>query len=303
MGAARVATAFVAFLLTLSLSSFAATASPPAADAAVALLDGQPIYVSEVLMHLRPAPPHVGTGALQDPRRTAFEKALRIRLLDQIARDREISAPAEIDDPALAQAYRVQTLIRQLESEHRIAAIGAEQARQYYQHDCSRLRSIDAVEVAGIVVAEQQLAEQLLPRAAAADAETFARLVEAHSIVTTGGRQGGVFARVDHDGNGAEEAIARVALAMRRSGEVGLAQGEDGHYYVLKATAIEGECERWNEALEQRLIGLLRFERREDVLNTLTAERRRKVDLEIDQPTLDRLPVPAVGDFLILESR
>ncbi len=96
-----------------------------------------------------------------------------------------------------------------------------------------------------------------------------------------------------------DDEISRVGRAMERPGQVGLARGKDGVYYVLRARRVQLEAALpWNE--EQELIvknDILRA-RRESILRSLERDLRHRVRVEVIDAVLDSIQIPSQEEWL-----
>ena len=279
-------------LLVQGGAALAAAAAAGAGDEVAGSLNGEPVYLWEVEAHLRPAAPRVGTDPPPNPRRLAFDEAVRVRLLVREARARGLAGGE--GPPDLVEARLVQALLRQETERQGIEpqAISEEEARSFYAAHRIEVSSIRSAEIAAITVVSPDLAEELLERAAGASAAQFLSLVEHHSVHPSKG-SGGRLATIDKDGRGLEAPLARVAVGLKVAGAVGLAQGSDGLHYVLRATAVELEERPWDAELAQYTRNLMAFTRREEAVRGLLARLRGGASIEIEERVLDRLPVPS----------
>lgn len=279
----------VVSVLFLACSIAALAVAEERADDIVARVNGQPVHTADVAAHLRQPPPWVGAERPADPRRAALDKAIGVRLLAQEAERRGIQVTGDV--PQIVEAKRVQALIRsELGTRHtRPEAVDDAEARAFYERHADRLAAVESVTLAAVVLDEEELAEQLLEQAAAAGVEKFAELASRFSVDPASRAAGGHLAVMDEHGNGVEEAVARVAFAMRSAGTVGLARGADGRYYVLRATAVRLREEPWSESVCDRVRNLIVQQRREAAVQALVAQLRQKAEVMVDEAVLNRL--------------
>ena len=109
---------------------------------------------------------------------------------------------------------------------------------------------------------------------------------------------GGHLAVVDDEAHGVEEAIAAVALGMRKAGQVGLARGADGRHYILRATEVRLHPAPWDEQMVMRVRNLIAYEKLERVLRELMEQLLlTKTHVSIDQGALQQLRVPSVSEY------
>jgi peptidyl-prolyl cis-trans isomerase C len=274
--------------------SLCGAAAGRAADAAsgprpVARVNGRPVYAAEVRVHLQPAAPRVGAGPMEDPRRRALDQAIGLRLLAEEAERRGL--PATGEEAALREARRVQALLRDEvgSSRFQAAAISDQEARAFYERHQARLAPLASLELFAVVVADAARAESLLAEAAAADDERFAQLVREHSLDEASKVRQGELAVVDEHAHGLDEPLARVAVRLRSRGSVGLAQGTDGRYWVLRAGEVRLVAEPWTPALALRVKNLMAHERRQAAIDALIERLRRQARIDVDRAVLDRV--------------
>ena len=270
--------------MLLAAAAEAAAAVPPPDATVIARVGGDPVLAADVEAHLRPAPPRTGTAVPRDPRQAALDEAIRVRLFAREAQRRGIQVPD--GPPAVVQARLVQALVRQELERHGAfrPPVAEDEARLFFQRHHERLSRIASVRLSAIVLAgaeAAQHAERLLQDAAISDDEGFRHLVARHSMDESTKARGGHYAQIDHQGQGADDAIAAVALEMRRAGEVGLAVAADGRCFVLRATEVRLEPLEWNEATAGRVRHLIAQERRERVLGELAVRLRAATHVSI----------------------
>ncbi len=296
----------VAFLLA-ALALIVATGcggggqAPPAEqvspDDAVARVGDEPVYAREVTVHLRPAQPRVGSAVPMDPRRQALDEAVRVRLFAREAQRQGTQAPD--GPPEVQQAHLVQWLIeREVDRRGiRVEAISDDDARRHYEKNRELFNKIESVDLAAVTVDDPALAESLLKRAERASAEEFARLASESSLDEASRARGGRFTTVDSDGKDpqgreVEAAIARVGLGLRKAGQVGLARGSEGRYYVLRGTKVEMEYKPWGGELVPYVKNVMMYERREQALEEMEKRLREDARIVAYHDVLNRLKVP-----------
>lgn len=96
---------------------------------------------------------------------------------------------------------------------------------------------------------------------------------------------------------GPPDEVGQVGRQLLEPGRVGLARGEaDGRYYVLRAGEVTTEPPRPAtddpEALRVAVKTALVEERQREVLKALEARLLQDAELDVDEGTLYRLPVP-----------
>lgn len=266
----------------------------------VATVDGAPIFVAEVAAHLVPASPRIGAAPPVDPRKQALERMLRVRLFAHEAR--RLRLPAPDGPPALTEAHLVQALIRRELLHHNVRAdaISDEEARKYYDEHPELFNRPQAVHLSAIVVREALLAERLLQQAATAGEGEFGRLVERHSVDDLSRAQRGGLPVVVIGRKQAEidESVSAAAYYMRKAGTVGLAQGSDGRYYVLRATKVEMTVRPWSREAALRVKNRMASDRQEQVLQALTMRLRERARIVVSESALERIRIPTVEEYL-----
>lgn len=289
----------LAALACLSVAFLAAPGASRAADGepVVGSVDGQPLSADDVQLHLRPAEPQVGTAPPLDARRLAWDAAVRLFLLAREARRRGLDGGQ--GDPAVVEARLVQRVIRDEAERHARGAAALDEAtlRRFHAEHEEQFATVVAARVAAIVVADRGQAQELLTRAAAADDGAFQQLVAQHSLDAASKARGGQLAQIDRHGRGLPPALARVALALKSSGTVGLAEGEDGRYYVLRATDVQLEKPAWGPTLAARVRELLAHRERETAVDALVTRLRAAASIKLDEAALAQLALPRWDDF------
>lgn len=289
----------VGALACLSVAVWAAPGASRADDGGpvVGTVDGQPLSAADVQLHLRPAEPQVGTAPPLDPRRLAWDAAVRLFLLGREARRRGLDGGQ--GDPAVVEARLVQRVIRDETERHARGAASLDEAtlRGFHAQHEEEFATVVSARVAAIVVAERARAQELLTRAATADDGAFQQLVAQHSLDAASKARGGQLAQIDRHGRGLSPALVRVALALKSSGAVGLAEGDEGRFYVLRATDVQLEKPTWGPALAARVRELLAHREREATVDALVARLRASASIKLDETALAQLALPRWDDF------
>jgi len=259
---------------------------------AVGVIDGEPVLASELELHVRPPGPWVGP-VRPDPRRIALDDALRVRLFAREARRRGLTGldgPPAVVQGSLVRALIADELARCGAPDPR--AIGDDEARRFYDGHRDAMNPPTSVEVAAIVVADEASATAILRAATTAGDAAFARLVARASIDEASRARGGALATIDEHGAGVEPAIAEVALALRGPGMVGVAEGSDHRWYVLRATRVTHRYQPW-PAAAARVKQLMAWQRRQAVLDALVTRLRGEAQITVDAAALARVAVPS----------
>lgn len=303
---ARMATVLgiAAAILAVAASGVAAGSTheatePPGGEVA-GTVNGEPVLVSEVMMHLRPPPPRVGVAAPPGSRLVAFDEAVQIRLLADEAFRRGLEPTS--DRAAIAQAQLVRALrhqelrLRGLDGEQLDSLIGETEARAFLDAHRLELAAIASAKISALVIEGDDAdadadAEQLLARAASLDDEDFVELVLERSVDTRSKSRGGQLAIIDRHGHGLDPAVARVAIHLKTNGAVGLAQ-VGSRLYILRASNVELEQPVWSDELAAYLINLERHELQQQAIDELIRRLRAKAEVTVDHDVLDALPIP-----------
>ena len=281
----------------LATATGLASSSQPAdiGETVIATVDGEPVYGVEVGQHVRPSAPWIGVEPPADPVDTALRDAILVRLLAAEARRQGITAssgPRGVADAQLNLGLIDREMARQ---GARPEAFTSDQARAFFQAHRDRLARFRSARVAAVVVTDRRLAEQLLPAAARASDTEFRELVAQHSVDPASRATGGHLAEVGATPTEVPVAVGRIAVAVRRSGEVGLADTGDGRYWVVRVTDVRLEPPLWNAKTEQRVRQLMVQERREVLMAELEQRLRPQAKVKIDMEALDRFRAEATG--------
>lgn len=78
---------------------------------------------------------------------------------------------------------------------------------------------------------------------------------------------------------------------------MGLAQGADGLYYVLRASEVTLEQPAWDGELARHIRNLMAFRRREEAEQALLDRLRRAASIVAEESVLDRLRGPGWEDW------
>ena len=263
----------------------------------VATVDGRPIYESEVEPFIRPPPPRVGAGPRVDPRSQALNEAINTALFAVEARRRGLEVP--VGSQPLVRAQLAQALIREELTRHavRLDTIRPVEAFRYYDSHREIFSPTESVELAAIVVEDSSLAENLLRQAEGTTKLEFARLVNDYSIDRASRARDGKFAVIDEHGRGAEDAVARLAMWMRKAGAVGLVHGSDDRYYVLRATRVELSKSPWSSDLSLRVRNYMAHQREQRLIKALARRLRSRAQIVIDDKALLGLVVPTWAEY------
>lgn len=264
-------------------------------ETVIATVDGEPVYGVEVGQFVRPLAPWVGVKPPADPIDTALRDAILVRLLVAEARRQGITAPSGPRGVVDAQLYQGLIDREMARQGIRAEAITSDQARAFLQEHRDRLARFRSARVAAIVVTDRRHAEQLLPEAALATDTEFRELVARHSVDSTSRASGGYLAEVGATPTGVPVAVGRIAVAVRHSGAVGLADTGDGRYWVVRVTDVHLDPMPWNAKTEQRVRQLMVQERRDVLMAELEQRLRPQANVKIDMEALGRFRAEAAG--------
>lgn len=289
----------------------------PSPEDEVARLNGAPVTAEEVSKTLAPARPHLDAPTPTDPRDEALDRVVRTWLFAEEAARRGIEVP-QGDEPELVEAVLSRSLIQEeleragADTATLEASITDEEVRTFYDENPTFFDQLQSVELYAIVVENPALAVSLLEEAKDATDEEFAALVAEHSTdrasrrehgylglyeQPTPGERGAAGEQVAQQEEGPPDEIDRVGRQLLEPGRVGLARGdEDGRYYVLRSGEVATMPPRGNDA--ETLRGIVKAamveQRQQEVLEGLQAELLNDAELEVDEQTLYKLPVPSV---------
>ncbi|HET8662655.1 MAG TPA: peptidyl-prolyl cis-trans isomerase [Micromonosporaceae bacterium] len=264
-------------------------------ETAIATVDGEPVYGVEVGQHVRPSAPWIGVKPPADPVDAALRDAVLVRLLAAEARRQGITAPSGPRSAVDAQ-LNLTLIDREMARRGiRAEAFTSEQARAFFQAHHDRLARFRSARVAAVVVTDRRVAEQLLPEAARASDSEFRELVARHSVDPASRANGGHLAEVGPTPTEVPLAVGRIAVAVRRSGEVGLADTGDGRYWVVRVTDVHLDHAPWNAQAEQRVRQLMVQEGRDALMAELEQRLRPQAKVKIDMKALGRFRAEATG--------
>lgn len=251
----------------------------------VAVVNGAEVSIAEVNALIRPREPWIGTAAPADPRRLALSRALRPRLF--AAEARRLGLSSNNPNPVAARAELAQALMLRTHEEAGLSldAITPVEVRSYYRAHRAFFHEVETVDLSMVSVRSRTQAKAIL--AAADDVEK--REFDRSPLHGLGQVQE---LTVDtHNLNGVPIAIARTAMWMRHQGAVGVARTKD-KYHVVHADRIHLHEAAWTSGLALRVRNFLLQERREELLQRLEDELRRRVTLLINRSVLARVVVP-----------
>lgn len=83
-----------------------------------------------------------------------------------------------------------------------------------------------------------------------------------------------------------ERELTPVGLRLRTVGQVGLAHGPDGRYYILRATKVETRVPPWTEELKQRVKNMIVHEQEEAILARLEQQLRTAARISVNRQRL-----------------
>lgn len=283
----------------VAIAAFATTAckrdrqcKPRGDHSVVACFDDDEITADEVEPFLRPAMPIPGRAELPDPRPAAVDAAIRVRLFAAEARRRDL--PGGDGPEARTRAVLNQALIR---AEVKRLGIGAEtisdeDAQRYHDEHPDEVSPLEAVRCRAIFVDDPALAEDLYRRAVRAGEQAFAALAGEHSDDPSAAN-GGDLGVIDRRDPTVDVALIRLALSLRRAGDVGgPVKLADGRYVLLHATAVELDKKLFEGKVIPSVKNHMAQLREREALDALDAELRGKHDVRVLRDELAKMPVP-----------
>jgi hypothetical protein len=268
-------------------------ASTNSGQEVIATVDGEPIYGVELGQHVRPQAPWLGPTRPLDAVDSALRDAIIVRLLVAEARRQDIAAkrgPRSVADASLATGL--------VDRELKARGITAEslteaEVRKFFEDSRDRLAHFHGARVSAIVLKDRKLAERLVATAATATDEQFHQLVRQHSIDSVSRAADGFLAEVDEAPNEIPVAVARIVVATRHDGDVGLADTADGRFWVVRVTDVRLDPEKWSADVERRVRQLLFHEKRGEVIAELEAKLKPRAAIDINQDALARFRAQA----------
>lgn len=267
----------------------------PADSSVVATMNGQPISARKVQEFWQPRPYRVGAAPSPDPRQEALDRALRVRLFANEASRRGVVAPQGTE--AFARAFLNQALIRAEMKRLGLsdAVIDEKEARAYFDAHRSQMLKFYSAALQVIVVADAPTAERLLRKSIGVSTKAFGQMARQYSVDEASRQKDGaigtfdlkdykhdILARFGHE-------VMGLSTALRTAGEVGMAQGDDGRWVLMRADQVVLEPLTWNDNLAQRAKSALVRERSEYVLADLERRLRAAANIKIDHDALSKI--------------
>lgn len=181
--------------------------------------------------------------------------------------------------------------------------ISDSEAKRYYRQHRAKFSYLVNVTLDAVVVRNLTIAQRVLRLARGSSEAEFHRLAAIYGRPKEPQRGGKHFMVVDelsehtpgrppHSGP-LEPEVHPVALGMRAKGDVGLAKGNDGRYYVIRAQDLVLRTEPWSRKLIPTVKIAMVEERYDSVLADLDQRLRRAVIIRLDGGALTRIPVPS----------
>jgi hypothetical protein len=269
-------------------------ASTDVAQEVIATVDGDPIYGVEVGQHVRPQAPWIGPNQPLDAVDSALRDAIIVRLLAAEARRRGL--PAERGPRSVADASLATGLVDKELSTRGITAGSLTKAeiRAFFEDNRDRLAHFRGARVDVIVLTDRRLAEKLVATVTTANDEQFRQLVRQHSTDLVSRAADGFLAEVDEAPEEIPVAVARIVVATRHDGDVGLADTADGRFWVVRVTDVRLDAEKWSADIERRVRQLLFHEKRGKVIAELEAKLKPRATIEINREALARFRAQAL---------
>jgi hypothetical protein len=289
----------VAFLVLLSLIAAPgckrARCGPAPDNSVVACVGDEPVGRGEAREFLREADYAPGSATLSDPAVAAVEQAVRLRLLAQEARRRGLAPPkgAPASPAVLAQVLLADELARRGFERDRVSP---EEARRFYDEHPDAFGQVDGVHMQAIVVADAGKAEQAYREAQGADEARFAQLAERLSEDATSRASKGEIPPV-HASKGADRALLRLGLSLRRKGAIGgPVKADDGRFYVVRIQEVElTRVLPWEEQAQAKARNIIVFEHKEALSRELVASLSKTTPVRRFSGAFAALRAPAPG--------
>ncbi|HEX6076736.1 MAG TPA: peptidylprolyl isomerase [Micromonosporaceae bacterium] len=258
------------------------------AQEVIATVDGDPIYGVEVGQHVRPQPPWLGPNRPLDAVDSALRDAIIVRLL--AAEARRTGVVAKRGPRAVVAASLATGLVDRELAARGITAESLTKADvlTFFEGNRDRLAHFRGARVSAIVLTDRRLAETLVETAATATDEQFRQLVRQHSTDAASRAADGFLAEVDEAPQEIPLAVARIVVATRHDGDVGLADTADGRFWVVRVTDVRLDTEKWSADVARRVRQLLFHEKRGEVIAELEAKLKPLATIEINQEALAR---------------
>lgn len=281
-------------------------AEPTRANATiVAWANGVAIFDADLRAHVPRLQPSLALMAEDERRDAALDAAIRVKLLTQEARRRGIAAPS--GPLNLVEAHLVRGLLKLTArgTETGGESIADSEALTFFNQHGTLFETVEFVRLAAIVVSDEDRAERLLGLAINASEPEFRQLVERYSEDSASKRRNGQFLLIDerlehspgtvpHSDPGERE-ITPVAMALRHVGDVGLARGPNGTFYVLRATELRMHRPIWDTALLQRVRTIMAWNRQETAISELEQRLRQAARVQVNENVLRSINIPVPG--------
>lgn len=262
----------------------------PESEEVVATVNSEEVLLADVRPHLRPAALRIGPTVPKDPRALALAAAQRQVLFAQEAERRGLGGGRE--DP-IGRARAVQTLIED-ELDRQGVPLAAELTREYvqamYERRIEVFSAVRRCRISALVTQDAGAAEALLAAAVANGTISLSDLGKQYSADDVSLENGGWID--DDSGEWLDPLLVRLALNLRRAGEVGVERATDGRYYVLRALEVELDVAEFDSRTEIRVRNLLVEERREEALAALQEQLESVAEIAVSEEVLDRLQIP-----------
>lgn len=250
-------------LSLLLLTSHVSTGFAGGDPDVLATVDGQPVTRSAVEVLIPrdfTGPPVVVAGqAASDQMRTALNEAIRNELFAREALRRGLSGPGHVS--------LVCAVIEQERAQ--LPAVTDTEARQWYVEHRQHFDKVQSMDVTWLELDDERAARALLDASLQGLPATASRELKRGK------------ATLDHNGEGAEISVARVAFALREAGKTGMVSDEDGHWWVVRVDSVKFEEAPWDDKLAHRVKTALAWEREQRHLDDLAEQLRQIWPVEV----------------------
>lgn len=255
------------------------SSSGRAATATVlATVAGTPVTARDVAALLgEEQPVRLGARPRPDPVAEAVQTAVLHKLLVKEAERRGLGTLGDASSLVSVEAARIQALLAEERAHHGLtaAAVTEDEAHAAFEARRRDFDSTEKVEVLWASFGDERRAEKVLEADGGVESDFRSRVVRAGGKIAA--------AAIDSQGQGSSVAVARVALALRREGAVGMTEGDDGRFYVVRANAVHFEGQQWDASMSTRVRTALAWEREREHLRQLGDQLAQRWSVDVDR--------------------
>jgi hypothetical protein len=252
--------------------------------AVVATVGGTPITIGTVdkYLPLDDGPPVHTEVAPPRPRQVALDKAIRDELFAKEAQARRLPST-----PEGGRSGRIRALIEQERAAHRLTAehIGDEPARNWYEERHHLFDSVASMAVTWARLENEHSARELLGRASGMGQENVLAALEERRVSGVGDFG---TATMEHDGDGVDDYVARIAFALPQAGKTGIVEGDNGQWWFARVDTVRLIAPPWDETFAHRIKTAMAWDAEQRHLTELETELRAKWEVRIFPDRLSR---------------